>query len=590
MIFLKSISLRAFKGVENLKCHFDDLTILAGLNNSGKTTVLEAVHILVSSLPGIVAHPHMFHSDAKQRAVNLQEPLAALGLPSPDWLMPYYDWNAKCCITGSFSDGFDVTISRLDRGRFNFEITSPDIQRAQEEVQELARSMPTFKTEFIVPPGIVTSHEDMIPGPQYDSLVRQGKAGQHWRNSLWWAIQQEGVEQFEPVRALVKQYFPDIEVAVPVLDRKQNPPAIQFKYKEGDKGPLDISQSGAGLRTFMTLARLLEQSPAEIVLFDEPDAHLHASQQAIVLDLLTDAACNSGRQVIIATHSPELISRAPSECVQWVERDSQASPEDQGTAALLGRLGATADTYLPRDEFPNVIVYVEGKKDRPFMESLIRWCRHNSGEVLPTTLVVPHKDGRFDAVALQSLARLVGEINASTRIVGVRDLDWYYGVKPDVDPAIRKGKGWVLLDLPCKELENLLCDVKLLLAAYESRIEAKSLETILDEESNSPELIHEWRINVQPRIRERLGNRLDPATKENQTLQIFDEWASDSELRSRLVAGRPLLGKVRERIRREHKRSCYPSRMFDHVSALTPALWAIADAIFVNGAFPKIEG
>ena len=60
-------------------------------------------------------------------------------------------------------------------------------------------------------------------------------------------------------------------------------------------------------------------------------------------------------------------------------------------------------------------------------------------------------------------------------------------------------------------------------------------------------------------------------------------------MRARLVAGKTLLGKVRERIKREHGLTCYPSRMFGAVTALTPAIAAIAEAIFAGHTFPKVE-
>ena len=186
------------------------------------------------------------------------------------------------------------------------------------------------------------------------------------------------------------------------------------------------------------------------------------------------------------------------------------------------------------------------------------------------------------------MARLAHELDQSTRVVGVRDLDWYYGTQPPDEPVIRDGNGWILLDLPCKELENLLCDVDILHAAYEQIVPRDALSIVLEEESNNDELLHEWRINVQPRIRKQLENRLDDATKEQKAIETFNEWSNDHRLRAGLVAGKPLLGKVRERIKRDHGVSCYPTRVLERVTVLTPPLASIASAMFPNSEFPKL--
>ncbi len=585
MIFLNSIRLQNFKGINELECTFDDLTVLAGLNNAGKTSVLEAIHLLVRSIPQIVTHSHMLHREPANRGVNLQPAIASLGYPGQHWLAPFNDVNAGFQVVGTFENGVTVAIARRHGQNYHFEVSSLG-DEATNDIQSRAQALNSMSSEMILPPGIVASQEDMIAGPQYDNLISQGKAAQHWRNSLWWAIQDGGIERFEAVRTLVNKYFPDVEVEVPVLGRTSSPPPILMKFRErGRDGTesLDIAQSGSGLRTFLTLARLLEQSDAKIILLDEPDSHLHASQQGVIIRLLLDTAASSSRQILIATHSPEILTRVPSECIRWIER---VPAESYGSDLLnadvptfLRLLGVSPDTYISQLDFPDVIVYVEGKSDRPFIESLIRWCRKRSKE-LPSTLVVAHKDGRFDAVAVQSLARLARKFNGNARVVGIRDLDWYYGEAPAEEPESRDGPGWQLLTVPCKEFENLLCVESVLYEACEGKVPQDELAAMLDEESNDQTLIDEWRYNLQPRIRDRMENRLDANTKERKAIETFDSWAADPQVRRRLVAGKSLLGKLRDRIRREHSISCYPTRVLDLTSELTPAMSKIATAIF----------
>ena len=140
-------------------------------------------------------------------------------------------------------------------------------------------------------------------------------------------------------------------------------------------------------------------------------------------------------------------------------------------------------------------MYVEGNDDRPIVERLIQWCRNTHRE-LPTTAVVRHKDGRFGATTLQGIARVAAEAPLATRVVGIRDLDWFYDEcaelpdgPPNDQPITKEGAGYVLLTLPCKELENLLCDPELLFHALKQEVPREWLQKVIEEESRSQELI-----------------------------------------------------------------------------------------------------
>ena len=243
-------------------------------------------------------------------------------------------------------------------------------------------------------------------------------------------------------------------------------------------------------------------------------------------------------------------------------------------------MGATPDVYVSRRELPDVLVYVEGVDDRPTIEAIINWCRQRSPGGLPTTLVIPHLDGRFDAPTLQGIVRLAREIRHGVTVVGIRDLDWYYEELPGQAAELMNGDGWWLLTLPCKELENLFCESALLFNAYDGSITEKELQGIIDEESASTDLIEQWRYQVRPRVRDRLPKNLDSSTREKQADETFQTWENDPELRRRLVAGKGLLRQIRHRIRQQHDKQFYPSRMLEKCEALTPGLLSIAQSIF----------
>ncbi len=576
MIYLSSIELENFKGVSRLRCDFDDFTVLAGLNNSGKTTLLQGVYLLVSALQPIAEHSHITHQNPEVRKVSLQSALPSLGLRDTTWLYSHFGPEITGKVTGVFSNGLSVELGVIRNSSMELLFT---ISHPGNDVKVAIADLKPLSVGILTPPGDVPTREQMVPGNQYQNQLRDGKGAQLWRNGLWWAIQEDGFESFAPVQRQVNRYFPDVELLLPTLT-SDGTPEISIKYKERGRGPLDIAQSGAGLRTFISLARILEQSPSKIVLLDEPDAHLHASQQAVILDLMLDVAASSGRQVIIASHSPEIITRVPSECIRWVDRGNTEAQGGFEVGQMLEQMGATPDVYVSRQELPDVLVYVEGVDDRPTIEAVINWCRQRSPGGLPTTLVIPHRDGRFEGPTLKGIVRLAREIRHSVTVVGIRDLDWYYDELPGQSPELTNSDGWSLLTLPCKELENLFCESSLLFRAYDRSIPEEELQRIIDEESASTDLINQWRYQVRHRVRDRLPKNLDPSTRERQADETFQSWQNDPGLRCRLVAGKALLRQIRQRIRQEHNKQFYPSRLLEKCELLTPSLLSIAKAIF----------
>jgi hypothetical protein len=581
MIYLNSIELTNFKGVSQLACDFDDLTLLAGLNNSGKTTILQAVHLLFSALPRIAEHRHIIHANQSTRTVSLDNALSPLGLRDTTWLSSVSTPDVVGTIIGTFANGLrlELGIIRNAGASFTFTVSHPTGSDDADEIRASIAPYADVSAAILTPPGDVPSREVMVNGDEYENRLRQGQGAQLWRNGIWWAIQTDGFESFGPVQGQIRKYFPEVELLLPTLG-PAGTPEILIKYRERGQGPLDIAQSGAGLRTFISLARILEQSPAKIVLLDEPDAHLHASQQSVIVDLMLDSASTTPRQVIIASHSPEVIRKVPDESLRWVERNSAIARGGYELSRVMEHLGVSPEAYIPRSNLPDVLVYVEGIDDRPLVEAIITWCRNRSKDALPSTLVVPHRDGRFEGPTLQGIVRFASEMKHTISVVGIRDLDWYYHELPSPDPILEKGDGWKLLTLPCKEFENLFCDPSVLVRAYREVFSERELNEILDEESSSSELIDDWCYQVRPRLRDRLSNSLDRSTKERQADDVFRTWASDANVRRRLVAGKGLLRKVRHRIRRSHGQSFYPTRVVEHLAVLTPAFQSIVASIF----------
>jgi ABC-type transport system involved in cytochrome c biogenesis ATPase subunit len=134
-----------------------------------------------------------------------------------------------------------------------------------------------------------------------------------------------------------------------------------------------LGSRGSGVRKVMALLATLLQNQFDkghwVVLFDEPEASLHADSQHLLRRLLEKLAARTNVQVVYATHSPSMINVARSHSVRLLRRESRGgkpttaidnSPFKANYLPVRSSLGLTpADSLL----YAPVTVVVEGETE-----------------------------------------------------------------------------------------------------------------------------------------------------------------------------------------------------------------------------------
>ncbi|MEW6572172.1 MAG: ATP-binding protein [Bacillota bacterium] len=141
------------------------------------------------------------------------------------------------------------------------------------------------------------------------------------------------VAKMEPI---IQKYVPDIE-AVSIRPR--------FNFESGlghcslelkKRGQVvDLTRSGAGIRRRLSLAALewgsqllqnrTKDSQPLLIAFDEPDSHLDYNQQRKIFEIIRSFAGMPNVQVLVATHSLNLIDRVPLEQINHFNLDSSSA-------------------------------------------------------------------------------------------------------------------------------------------------------------------------------------------------------------------------------------------------------------------------
>lgn len=149
---------------------------------------------------------------------------------------------------------------------------------------------------------------------------------------------------------------------------------VKVKFLESDKEIL-VNKKGDGTKRRITMALLdykneiqsEEEIGNNVYLFDEPDTHLHVRAQKELMNIIEKFG-KSGRQVIIATHSPFIINSCKPKQIRLLTNINNVSTvkfmkRDEEIENLLRNIGIE-NIYL---FFAKKILIVEGETEEKFI-------------------------------------------------------------------------------------------------------------------------------------------------------------------------------------------------------------------------------
>jgi len=147
----------------------------------------------------------------------------------------------------------------------------------------------------------------------------------------------------------------------------------------------DLMVEGGGFLQWLSVYALATDPDVDVLLLDEPDAHLHCSLQQTLVQKLDELTTKTQKQVLIATHSTEILKQSPPERI--LEVSYSKSPrylrEEHQKVGLLAGLGTE---YAPRIDAlkqKKRLLLVEGDSDFIVLQKLTQ----KLGKIWPTNWV-----------------------------------------------------------------------------------------------------------------------------------------------------------------------------------------------------------
>lgn len=250
---------------------------------------------------------------------------------------------------------------------------------------------------------------------------------------------------FDEILANLNDYLPAIRLVR--ADRGfsvENTQGVKIDEDQISSGEAEFIAQAIELLVFARTAAV-----GKLLLFDEPDVHLHPDLQCRFAELIEKTAGEHDIRVVIATHSTAIASGfSPSADLQIVPVTSRSQTEFQGfeRTAVSDQLVPIFGSHPLSTHFArSPIVLVEGEDDRRVIEQFVR---SSNGRILRSPCAVGSVDemNRWE----QWLVQFLPAIYDSPIAYSLRDLDG--GTNNEIDDIefVKRAR------LNCYSIENLL--------------------------------------------------------------------------------------------------------------------------------------
>jgi ABC-type cobalamin/Fe3+-siderophores transport system ATPase subunit len=407
---ITNVRVQRFKRLDNVNFDVENVNILIGGNNSGKSTIIQAIHFAFTLLQSLGISKKW---PAKEKKSSTVSPSELIYIPSED---PYSlgfggrlleDENKAITVSFIFDSGDKLTLG-IRKGRITNLIVEPDNV-------EFAKSLSSLEAPYSVfSPGLagVSRTENYVSDGVLLRALARGDANIVLRNILFRLRGKSEWSAFEEDLSLI---FPKVTVDV-LFDRSIDQYIEVKSVEDGRAVPLDLAGTGL-LQTVQILAYLHLFKPKLIVL-DEPDSHLHPNNQRLLCSLLTTIALERDVQVIMTTHSRHVLDTMYNEArILWVQEGSvvRAAAEDQ--VDILLELGALDVKEKLQAGKYTVIVLTEDSITQ-YLSVILR----NSGFILEQTAIHSY-NGVTNINLLKPLVRQIKAVSSATIVVH-RDRDF----------------------------------------------------------------------------------------------------------------------------------------------------------------------
>lgn len=417
---IKTIELKRFKQFSSTSIDFKDgLSLIVGGNNSGKSSVLQALAAwqFCKTLLEIEKGRTSWTKDAKSQGIGMGiVDFTPMHIPSLSHLWTNLKsqkkdeedgYTLKIKVVWDKDDGVERYLEiglSLANDRLFIKATDTNIELEEvldDDGTPIDINIPQIA--YLPPFAGVTDRESRLTPAMRGRLIGQGLSGGVIRNAIFELHEQNRLERlrlradrpkikntdldnlrktdpFEILQRTMQSIFGTELKIIPFNERYHSYlkiESVKGKIVDGkfkrfpNYSSRDLMVEGSGFLQWLSVYTLALSPEYNVVLLDEPDAHLHTLLQQQLTSELVNISDFMGKQVLLATHSTDLIrSYDFSKILSLKDRKGKYLTQDEDKVGILAGVGAIHTPKLHTLIEGKRMLIVEGVSDERFLKIL----------------------------------------------------------------------------------------------------------------------------------------------------------------------------------------------------------------------------
>ena len=319
---ITKVTVRNFKRIKEATIDLADHVVFAGPNNSGKTTAIQAMALWRLALTKWLEKRDKAKSKATLRTgVPISRPDLTV-LPLRDTRLMWSD----CLVQDSQNQKIRLEVllegeTAGEHWAFGMELEHAGAEQIycrpmreapdREERMSVPDAARDLKIVLLPALAGLQRSEDRSNERTIRTRISEGRAGDILRNLLLnvfersqedWKRLTTDIGRLFQVELLSPQFLSTGEIRVEYHNGIRPRGALKNHHPK-----LDLAMGGSGFHQVLLILAFLYDQGGNILLFDEPDAHLEIIRQGDVYNLLRRVALERKAQLIVCTHSEKIL-------------------------------------------------------------------------------------------------------------------------------------------------------------------------------------------------------------------------------------------------------------------------------------------
>jgi predicted ATPase len=392
---ISKVTLEYFKKFDKEEFHLGDAIVLAGPNNSGKSTLLQAVSVWNLAVQrwrqerGINKSKATLHTGVPvSRKDFTAVPLRDMDLLwfnrsvaySKDEKPNTKPGQPKLATIDIEGEGFGsepwqvkVSLRHSSREQIYLKLLDKD----DKPLIDLPPGANKTQVVHIPPFSGIGAEETRYDHGFQNLLIGQGKPGDILRNLLL-EIFTKNPENWKQLKEDIKELF-DYVIVDPSYAEHDPFIVVEYCHSAGRK-LFDLASAGSGFHQVLTLFGFIYAREASVLLIDEPDAHEHIILQRQVYERLRTVARRRNCQLIVSTHSEVILEEtSPQEILSFYGKPHPIRV-DQQRDQVREALRHLSSLDILETESGHKILYTESDSDLNILSVFAKTLSHESAE------------------------------------------------------------------------------------------------------------------------------------------------------------------------------------------------------------------